>query len=47
MAARVEQYSISFLVYMNKEAFQSMDKNEMLIRNHNFHRLAKMVRAAF
>ena len=47
MAARVEQYSIPFPVYMNKEAFQSMAEDGMLIRNHDFHQLAELVHATF
>ena len=46
LATHVEQYSISFPVYMSKKAFQSMAEDEMFIRNHDFHRSAKLVRAA-
>ena len=46
MAARVEQYSITFPVYMNKKALQSVAKDRMFIRNHDFHRSAELVRAA-
>ena len=46
MAAHVEKYSISFLVYMNKEAFQSVVEDEMFIHNHDFHRSDELVRAA-
>ena len=47
MAARAEQYPISFPIYMNKEAFQSMAEDGILIRNHDFHHSAKLVRASF
>ena len=43
MEAREEQYSIPFLVYMNKKAFQSVAEDGMLIRNHDFHRSAKLI----
>ena len=43
MVARAEQYSISFLDYLDRETFQHMAKNGMLIRNHNFHQSAEMV----
>ena len=46
VAAHIEQYSISFLVYMNKEAFQLVAKDGMFIRNHDFHRSAELVLAA-
>ena len=47
VVARVEQYYISFPVYMNKEAFQSVAEDEMLIRNHDFHRSTELVCADF
>ena len=47
MAARIEQYTIPFPVYMDKEAFLSVAEDEMLIRNHDFHRLAELVCADF
>ena len=47
VAACIEQYSILFLVYMNKETFQSMAEDKMLIHNHDFHRSAELVRVAF
>ena len=43
VAARAEQYTIPFLVYMDKEAFQSMVEDRMLICNHDFHRSAELV----
>ena len=45
VVALVEQYSIPFPVYMNKEDFQSVAEDEMFIHNHDFHQLAKLVRA--
>ena len=47
VVARSEQYSISFPVYMNKEAFRSMAEDGMLIRNHDFQRSAELVWAYF
>ena len=47
MVAHVEQYTISFLVYMDKEAFQLVAEDGMLIRNHDFHRSAELVCADF
>ena len=47
VAARVEQYSILFPVYMKKKAFQSVAEDRMLIRNHDFHCSAELVGAAF
>ena len=35
MTSHVEQHTILFPVYIDKEAFQSMAEDEMLIRNHN------------
>ena len=43
VAARVEQYSILFLSYMNRETFQLVAEDGMLIRNHDFHQSAKLV----
>ena len=37
VAARVEQYSIPFPIYMNKEASQSVAEDGMLICNHDFY----------
>ena len=42
-AAHVEKYSISFPVYMNKEAFQSVVQDRMFIHNHDFHRSDQLV----
>ena len=47
MAARADQYSISFPVNMNKEAFQLVTEDGMLIRNHDFHRSPELVCADF
>ena len=44
VAARAEQYSIPFPAYLSKEAFQSVAEDEMFIRNHDFYRLAELVR---
>ena len=41
--ARAEQYSIPFPVYMDKETFQSMAEDGMLIYNHDFHRSVELV----
>ena len=46
MAAHIEQYSIPFLVYMNKEAFQLVAEDGMFIRNHDFHRSTELVLVA-
>ena len=43
MVARVKQYTIPFPIYMDKEAFQPVAEDGMLIRNHDFHRSAKLV----
>ena len=43
VAARTEQYTISFPIYMDKEAFQSVAEDEMPICNHDFHRSADLV----
>ena len=43
--ARSKQYSIPLLVYTNKEDFHPVVDDGMLIRNHNFHRLAELVSA--
>ena len=47
VAARLEQYTIPLLVYMDKEDFQPVADRGMLIRNHNFHRSAELVSADF
>ena len=47
VVARAEQYSFSFPVYMNKEAFQLVAEDGMLIRNHDFHRSAELVHVIF
>ena len=47
MATRVEQYTIPFPVYIDKEAFQSVAEDGMLIRNHDFHRSSELVCADF
>ena len=46
VVARAEQYSIPFPVYRNKEAFQLVGEDGMLIHNHDFHQLAELVRTA-
>ena len=46
MAARLERYTIPLIVYMDKEAFQPMVEDGMLICNHNFHRSTELVGAA-
>ena len=43
VTTRTEQYTILFFVYMDKEAFQSMADDRMLIHNHDFHRSAELV----
>ena len=45
--ACLEQYTIPLLVYMDKEDFQPVADDGMLIRNHNFHRSAELVSADF
>ena len=47
VAALVEQYSISLPIYMDKEDFQLVVDDGMLIRNHNFNRSAELVSADF
>ena len=47
VAARAEQYSISFPVYINKEAFQWVAEDGMHIRNHDFHQSVELVRVDF
>ena len=47
VAARWEQYTISLPVYMDKEAFQPVADDGMLIRNHNFHRSVELVSADY
>ena len=47
VVARSEQYSISLLVYMDKEDFQPVADDGMLIRNHNFHPSAELVSTDF
>ena len=44
MAARVEQYFIPFPFYKNKESFQLVAEDDMFIHNHDFQRLAELVR---
>ena len=46
VVARTKQYYISFPIYINKKAFQSMAEDEMFIRNHDFHQSVELVRAA-
>ena len=38
-----KKYSISFPNYLDKETFQRVAKDGMLIRNHNFHQPAELV----
>ena len=40
-----EQYSIPFLIYIDKEDFQPVADDGMFIRNHNFNRSAELVSA--
>ena len=47
MAAHAEQYSIPFPGYMDRETFQRVAKDEMLIRNHDFHQSYKLVSFGF
>ena len=47
VAAHSEQYSIPLHVYMDKEDFQLVVDDGVLIRNHNFHRSAELVSADF
>ena len=47
VATHSEQYTILLPVYMDKEAFQPMVDDGMLIRNHNFHRSAELLGADF
>ena len=47
VAARIEQYSIPFPIYMDRETFQLMVEDGMLIRNHNFHQSIELVRFDF
>ena len=47
VAARAEQYSIPLPIYIDKEDFQPMADDGMLIRNHNFHRSTELVSADF
>ena len=44
VAVCTEQYPIPFLVYLSKEAFQSVAEDGMFIRNHDFHRSTELVR---
>ena len=46
VSARAKQYSIPFPIYMNKEVFQSVAKDEIFIRNHDFHQLDELVSVA-
>ena len=41
VAARAEQYFILFLIYMNKEAFQLVAEDGMLICDHDFHTISR------
>ena len=43
VAARAEQYTIPFPIYIDKEAFQSVVEEAMLIRNHDFHRSTELI----
>ena len=43
METRSEHYTIMFLAHLDQDAFQGVADNGMFIRNHNFHRLAKLV----
>ena len=45
MTARLEQYSIPLSVYIDKEDFQPVADDGMLIRNHNFNRSVELVSA--
>ena len=47
VAARSKQYSIMLPIYMDKETFQPVTDDWMLIRNHNFHRLVELVSVDF
>ena len=47
VVARADQYTIPFPVYMDKEAFQLVAKDEMLIRNHDFYQFVELVCADF
>ena len=47
VAARVEQYSIPFPDYMDRETFQCMAEDGMLIHNHDFYQSAEMVSLSF
>ena len=47
MTACSEQYSILLPVYMDKEDFQPVSDDGMLIRNHNFHQSDELVSADF
>ena len=43
VAARAEQYTIPLPVYMDKEVFQLVAEDGMIIHNHDFHLSAEMV----
>ena len=45
MAARLEQYSISILVYIDKEDFQPVADDGMLIQNDNVNWSIELVSA--
>ena len=47
VVAHSEQYTIPIPVYMDKEAFQPVANDRILIHNHNFHRSAELVSADF
>ena len=43
VAARAEEYFISFPDYMDKESYQRVVEDGMFIRNHDFDEMAKLV----
>ena len=43
VTAHSEQYSIPFLVYVDKEDIQPVAEDGMFIRNHNFQRSTELV----
>ena len=43
VAARAEEYSISFLGYLDRKSFQHMAEYGMLIYNHDFNESAELV----
>ena len=42
VAARVEEYSIPFLGYLDRKSFQHVAKDGILIRNHDFNESAEL-----